>query len=316
VCAALKSARIRSIAFEAPGVLSFELTDPLGVELPAFRPGAHVDLHFPNGISRSYSLIGAPDRFDVYQIGVALEPNSRGASRWLHESARPGDVMKLAEPRNHFALVETAPFTVLIGGGIGMTPLIGMAERLDRLGLPFQMYLGTRSRIETPFMDRLSALGDRVEVAFSRQPAGCRLDIASLVASAPASAHLYCCGPKAMVEDFEIAAVGRPASHIHVERFLPAQERAVEGGFVVELARSGVTIAVPPGKTILDSVLEAGIETGFSCIEGVCGSCETKVLAGTPDHRDAILSPTERAANDTMMICCSGAKTERLTLDL
>jgi vanillate O-demethylase ferredoxin subunit len=118
-----------------------------------------------------------------------------------------------------------------------------------------------------------------------------------------------------MIEDFE-TAVGRPASHIHVERFLPAQESAVEGGFVVELARSGMTIAVPPGKTILDGVLEADIEIGFSCIEGVCGSCETKVLAGTPDHRDAILSPAERAANDTMMICCSGAKTERLTLDL
>jgi tetrachlorobenzoquinone reductase len=316
VCAALKSARIRSIAYEAPSVLSFELADPLGVELPAFRPGAHVDLHLPNGISRSYSLIGAPDRFDVYRIGVALEPSSRGASRWLHESARPGDVMKIAEPRNQFALVETAPLTVLIGGGIGMTPLIGMAERLDRLGLPFKMYLGTRSRIETPFMERLAALGNRVEVAFSREPAGRRLDIASLVASAPYCAHLYCCGPKAMIEDFERAAVGRRASHIHVERFSPAQESALEGGFVVELARSGVTIAVPSGKTILDSVLEAGIETGFSCMEGVCGSCETKVLAGTPDHRDAILSPAERAANDTMMICCSGAKTERLTLDL
>jgi tetrachlorobenzoquinone reductase len=312
----VRPARIQSIAFEAAGVLSFRLRDPDGAELPAYAPGAHVDLHLPNGIARSYSLIGAPDRFDAYEIGVARERESRGASRWLHDLARPGDLIGISESRNHFALVENSPFSVLIGGGIGVTPLIGMAERLDRLGRAFKLYLGARSQADLPFANRLAALGDRMEISFSRQLDRRRIDIASVVNSAPASAHLYCCGPTGMIEAFESAAAARPASHVHLERFASTQEKALGGGFVVELARSGRTFAVPIGRSLLDCVLEAGVEVRFSCIEGVCGSCETKVLEGIPDHRDGILSAAEQAAGNTMMICCSGSKSERLLLDL
>ena len=312
----LRSARIRSIAYEAPGVLSFCLTCPGGHDFPAYSPGAHIDLHLPNGIARSYSLIGAPQRFDVYEIGVARERDSRGASRWLHECARPGDLIKITNPRNHFGLAEDISHSLLIGGGIGITPLIGMAERLHQLGRSFKLYFCARSRADAAFADRLSRLSARVEAVFSREPVGRRLDLAAVVNAAPADAHLYCCGPAGMIEAFEIASADRPDSHLHLERFTAAQDKAIEGGFVVELARSGMTIPIAAGKSILDCVIEAGVDVNWSCIQGVCGSCETKVLAGTPDHRDAILSPDERAAGKTMMICCSGATSERLTLDL
>jgi vanillate O-demethylase ferredoxin subunit len=165
-------------------------------------------------------------------------------------------------------------------------------------------------------LDRLAPLGAAVRLHFSREPGGRRADIAAILASAPAGAHVYCCGPASMLDDCMAASAGLDPARVHLERFAAAELAAVEGGFVVELARSGRTIAVPPGKTILEALNEHGIEPACSCIEGVCGTCETRVLDGVPDHRDAILTPEERAGNRTMMICVSGAKSDRLVLDL
>ena len=206
---------------------------------------------------------------------------------------------------------------MFIAGGIGITPILPMLDRLADLGRGFVLHYGGRDRRTLPFQSRIKARhGDRVRMAFSREPGGGRLDIAAIVDAAPADAELYCCGPRGMLEAFAAATAGRDSARIHVEHFSAAEPAALEGGFAVVLARTGRTIAVPPGKTILDALNEAGIEPACSCIEGVCGTCETRVLDGVPDHRDAILTPEERTASRTMMICVSGAKTDRLVLDL
>jgi vanillate O-demethylase ferredoxin subunit len=308
--------RLHAIAFETASVHLFDLRDPDGRALPAFTPGAHVDMKLNGGLVRSYSLIGDPADGSRYLLGIQRDPRSRGGSRHLHDKARVGDLIEVSRPINQFPLVEDAASSVFIAGGIGITPILPMIERLAGLGRPFVLHYGVRDRKTLPFQCRIACLGDNVRMAFSREPQGRRLDMAAIVDAAPADAELYCCGPRGMLDAFGAATAIRDRARIHVERFSPAEPAAVEGGFVVELARSGRTVAVPPGKTILEALNEAGIEPACSCIQGVCGTCETRVLDGVPDHRDAILTPEERARSHTMMICVSGARTGRLLLDL
>lgn len=191
-----------------------------------------------------------------------------------------------------------------------------MIEKLATLGRIFVLHYGVRDRKALPFQSRLARHGDKVGMAFSREPDGRRLDIAAIVDAAPADAELYCCGPRGMLDAFAAATAGRDPARIHVEHFSAVEPAAIEGGFEVVLARSGRTVAVPPGRTILDALNAAGIEPACSCVQGVCGTCETRVLDGVPEHRDVILTPEERAQSRTMMICVSGSKTGRLVLDL
>ena len=234
----------------------------------------------------------------------------------MHEELRVGDLVQASLPINNFPLVEDAPASVFIAGGIGITPILPMIDRLASLGRPFVLHYGARERRNTPFLARLAGHGDKVRMAFSRGPGGGRLDIAGIVASAPADAELYCCGPSGMLEAFAAATADRSPARVHVEHFHTTDPPAVNGGFRVTLARSGRTIAVPPGQTILDALTSAGIEVPNSCLEGVCGTCETRIVEGVPDHRDRVLSPDERAAGRTMMLCCSGCKSELLVLDI
>jgi vanillate O-demethylase ferredoxin subunit len=308
--------RLHAIAFETASVHLFDLRDPDGRALPAFTPGAHVDVKLNGGLMRSYSLVGDPADSNSYLLGIQRDPESRGGSRYLHDQARVGDPIEVSHPVNRFPLVEDAALSVFIVGGIGITPILPMIERLAGLGRPFVLHYGVRERKTLPFQSRIACHGDKARMAFSREPGGRRLDIAAIVDAAPADAELYCCGPRGMLDAFAAATAHREPARIHVEHFSAAEPAAVEGGFVVELARAGRTIAVPPGKTILEALNEAGIEPACSCIQGVCGTCETRVLDGVPDHRDVILTPEERAQNRTMMICVSGARTGRLVLDL
>jgi vanillate O-demethylase ferredoxin subunit len=308
--------RVQAMAWETAAIRSIGLCDPGGLALPPFTPGAHVDLTLPGRIKRSYSLIGSPQDGSRYEIGVYREPESRGGSVALHDQVRVGDLIETSEPANNFELQEDAAHSVFIAGGIGITPFLPMVERLEhRLG-SFELHYCARDRASAGFVDRLRGCGSRLHLTFSREPGGCRLDVAQIVAATPADAHLYCCGPKAMIEDFERAAASRDPALVHVEHFTPVDPPAVAGGYLVELARSGNTIAVPPGKTLLQALLDEGFDVPCSCLEGVCGTCETRVLSGVPDHRDVVLSKDEREAGKTMMICCSGAKSERLVLDL
>ncbi|MBR0854475.1 PDR/VanB family oxidoreductase [Bradyrhizobium liaoningense] len=309
--------RVKRITYEAENINSYELVAPDGAELPPFAAGAHIDLHLANGLIRSYSLLNHQYERHRYQIAVNKDPASRGGSAFIHHEIRAGDMVTASCPRNNFALVEHADRSILIAGGIGITPLLSMVRRLETLGRSWQLFYAARTRRAAAFLDELNTVRpNALHVDFDDERSGQVFDLAGIVARAPANAHLYCCGPAPMLVAFEAAAAARPADLVHVEYFKAKQAPAVGGGFELRLARSNRIISVDPGKSILDALLEAGIAASFSCMEGVCGSCETRVLDGTPDHRDQFLSKEEQATNKAMMICCSGAKSKILTLDL
>jgi ferredoxin-NADP reductase len=305
--------RVKSATWEAPDIVSYDLRPLEAGELPAFTAGAHIDLTLPNGLIRSYSLINPQSERHRYVIAVQKDRASRGGSKWVHENFRPGDVLTVNGPRNNFALCESAERSIFIAGGIGITPMLSMIERLSALGREWELIYCARKRSDAAFVDSLKG---KVRFNFDEEPGGKMLDVAATVRAAPANAHLYCCGPLPMLEAFEAATAKLPRERVHVEYFTAKEPPAVEGGFKVVLARSGREFVVPPGKTILDTLLDAGLDIPYSCMEGVCGTCETKVLEGSPDHRDLILTEEEHAAGKVMMICCSGSKSEKLVLDL
>ena len=312
--------RLQAIRFEAEGIQSFEFTTPDERELPAFSAGAHVDIHLGDGLVRSYSLCNPSHERHRYVVAVNKDLRSRGGSRQMHERLRVGSKVLLDAPRNNFALDEAAEHTILVAGGIGITPLLSMIDRLEALGRSWELFYCARSRRTAAFRSTLEKLAgarpDRLHFNFDQEPGGALLDLKAVVANAPARAHLYCCGPVAMLASFEEATSGLPRAQVHVEYFSAKEAPAVVGGFTLQLARSGMTVAVEPGKTMLGALLAAGIKVPWSCKEGVCGACETMVLEGTPDHRDQVLSTSERALNDRVMVCCSGSKSETLVLDL
>lgn len=310
--------RLQAVRYEAQGVHSFEWVSPSGGDLPAFTAGAHIDLHLPNGMVRSYSLANDPAERHRYVVAIQRDAKTRGGSACAHDALRVGQCLRIDGPRNHFELQESAPHSVLIAGGIGVTPIRSMVLRLVSLERSWSLIYAARERASAAFCLEFEVLAAQwdVRLHFDRECGGRVLDIESVVRGARADAHVYCCGPVPMLEAFERATAGRPSDHIHLERFSAPALAPREGDLVVELSRTGRTVAVPAGKSILEVLLDEGVEVPYSCMDGVCGSCETRVLQGTPDHRDSILSAREREAGDRMMICCSGAKTPRLVLDL
>jgi vanillate O-demethylase ferredoxin subunit len=313
------AAIVTAVTKEAETVKSYELVAAGGGDLPPFQAGAHVDLHLPNGMIRSYSLTNNQNERHRYLIAVHRDHAGRGGSHFVHDSLHVGESVTISAPRNNFPLREDASHSVLIGGGIGITPLVAMATRLVELGQPFDLHYVARTRAHAAFLDRLEQLkgssGVNISVLFD-QETKTRLDIGKIVNTTAPEAHLYCCGPGPMLDTFKQACSGRHAEFVHLEHFGAAEPLVKDGGFEVELAQSGLCLTVHPGRSILDALLEAGIDVAFSCEEGVCGTCETAVLSGVPDHRDQYLSAEEREENKTMMICCSGSRSPRLVLDL
>lgn len=311
--------RVTRIDDVALGIKAFELAHVEGQPLAPVEAGAHIALQLPNHRVRHYSLLNTPGETHRYRIAVHLMPDGSGGSRYMHGSVTVGDVLMTAPPRNNFPLTENAPYTCLIAGGIGVTPLMSMIERLNALGRAWELHYCTRTPEHAAFVNELDVLASRHGNALHRhhdQVAGGKpLDIAGLVAGLPADTHVYCCGPKRMLESFEAATVSY-AERRHVEYFSAKDEAATEGGFEVELRKSGKVLMVPKGRTILDVVGEAGVSVPSSCREGICGTCETRILSGEADHRDALLTDDEKAANQTMMICCSGSRSACLILDL
>ncbi|WP_416139361.1 PDR/VanB family oxidoreductase [Halomonas sp. HK25] len=314
--------RVKSITYEAEGVLSFDLR-PVAPrrELPAFTAGAHIDLHLSNGLIRSYSLFNPQEESDRYRVAVNLDANSRGGSRFMHGSVHAGDILSIGAPRNNFSLDEEAKSSVLIAGGIGITPLYAMVRRLDELGKKWTLYYSTRSRKNTAFIEEIETLSassqhGNVVFHFDQESSGGFLNFPDIVATAPSGTHFYCCGPLPMLEAFESATSDLHDDCVHVEYFATKESADTSGGFTVELARSGASYYVPAGKTVLDVLIEEGHQPLYSCQEGICGTCEVTVLEGEPDHRDLVLSAKQQKENRSMMICCSGCRGERLVLDL
>ncbi|GHB61597.1 ferredoxin [Streptomyces viridiviolaceus] len=303
---------VRRMTWEADGVLSVELVDPAGKPLPAWTPGAHLDLHV-GGLVRQYSLCGDPADGTSYRIAVLDEPASRGGSRHVHTKLRPGQRVRTAGPRNHFAL-EPAGSYVFVAGGIGITPILAMVRQAERDGIPYRLVHGGRTRASMAFGCELARLTGG-EITIVPQDEQGHIDLADALSGLPADALVYACGPEPLLCALQQAC---PEGRLRLERFAaPAVERPGDDtAFEVECRRSGVTVAVGAGTSVLDAVEAAGVPVTSSCRDGICGTCETRVLAGTPEHRDFLLSEAEQATNETMMICVSRCASDRLVLDL
>jgi ferredoxin-NADP reductase len=310
----LADMRLTAIAYAAKDTNLYEFRRTDGANLPGIEPGAHIDIHLPNGMMRQYSLVTADGDPAAYVVGIKRDRASRGGSRYVHEYLGVAEILKIGGPRNHFPLIEDAPHSVLIAGGIGITPIWCMAQRLQKLGRSFELHYASRTRDEAAFLQELQKL-PQAHVHIDAE-AGGFLDLAPLVANAPAGSHFYCCGPAPMLAGYETVTKHVPAAQVHAEYFTAKEEAANEGGYVVELRKSELEFAIPQGRTILQVLRDAGVDTPYSCESGVCGACEAKVISGDVDHRDNVLTETERKASKTMMICCSGSKSPRLVLDL
>jgi ferredoxin-NADP reductase len=309
--------RVESVIQAARTIKLFELRPIDGDSLPAFDAGAHIDVHLPGDIRRSYSLMNDPAERHRYVIGVNRSEPGGGGSRYLHDEAKAGGELAIDVPRNNFHLVDTTGPVVLIGGGIGITPLWSMIQRLDALGRPWRLFYATRSPEHAILLDPLARYGERVSVHYD-SIAATKLDIDGIVRVQPGSAHFYCCGPAPMLEAFERATASIPQECVHLERFAaqPGKAPVVSPACTVRLGRSGRFLEVPADKSILDVLLENGVEVGYSCMQGVCGTCETGVLEGIPAHHDDYLSRSERASNRKIMVCCSRSLSPCLVLDL
>jgi ferredoxin-NADP reductase len=298
----------------ADGVVLLVLRDPDGAELPAWTPGAHIDLVLGDGLVRQYSLCGDPADRTTWRIAVLREPGGRGGSAFVHDELHPGTAIVTRGPRNHFPL-HPAPRYLFIAGGIGITPILPMIGAVA--GAQWRLVYGGRTAASMAFARELrEAHGDRVTLR--PQDEHGLLDLDALLADEPPDTLVYCCGPAPLLEAVERRCADRPGGTLHMERFTPKDAGApvLAESFEVELAVTGRTLTVPPERSILEVVEEAGVQILSSCREGTCGTCETAVLAGAVDHRDSLLTADERAANDTMFICVSRAACPKLVLDL
>ena len=298
----------------ADGVLALTLRHPLGEELPAWEPGAHVDVLLGPDLERQYSLCGNPADRHEWRVAVLREPEGRGGSAHVHGQLGAGDKVRVRGPRNHFAL-QPSPRYRFVAGGIGITPILPMLAAAEAAGAEWTLLYGGRTRNSIAFIEELGQYGDKVRIA--PQDESGLLDLASELGTPQPDTLVYCCGPGPLLDAVEERCAVWPKGSLHIERFQPkVQETGADTEFEVVLERSGHTLTVPADVSVLDTVRGAGVEVLFSCTEGTCGTCETDVLDGDPDHRDSVLTDEEREAGETMLICVSRCRGKRLVLDL
>ncbi|WP_245633690.1 PDR/VanB family oxidoreductase [Amycolatopsis jejuensis] len=305
---------VRQLRWEADGVVSLQLATPGGELLPPWEPGSHIDVVLPNGVERQYSLCGPPGERAYYRIGVRRERASRGGSEYVHAFLRPGQRLTIKGPRNNFGF-RPAESYVFVAAGIGITPILPMIREAESQHADWQLYFGGHTSASMPFLDELRSYGPRVRC----HPADTvgRIPLPELEKPAQSGAKVYACGPASLLSDLDTAAENWPDGTLHLERFKvreipPAENKPVE----VVCAASKKTVSVPADKSIIRALEDAGIRPPTSCRSGICGSCETRVLEGIPEHRDGILSASEQKAGDRMFVCVSRARTPRLVLDL
>lgn len=301
----------------ADDVVALELAAIDG-ELPAPQPGAHIDVHLPNGLVRQYSLTNRSGEGSRYVIGVKREPDSRGGSSCVHDTLREGDVLAISSPRNNFTLRRDAVETLLIAGGIGLTPLLSMAETLRADGRAFRLHVFARSADHVAFADRLADLGDQVQTHLGLSPDDTGRRLADLLAGPVTDRRVYLCGPGPMLDAAraEAAQAGWPDAAVHFEYFRNDTEIDDSTSFTISLARSGLTLEVPAGRTILDVLRANAVPLPSSCEQGACGTCIVGVIEGDPHHQDVYLNAGERARGTRIATCVSRARSDRLVLDI
>lgn len=304
---------------EAVDIDCLELVDARGAQLPAFSAGSHIDVHLPGGLIRQYSLCNKATERHRYLIGVLRDHNSRGGSRAVHDDVYQGDVLRIGEPRNQFLLGPARRY-LLFAGGIGVTPILCMAEHLARIGAEFSMHYSARSPERMAFNNRIqsAAFHSRVQMHFDDGPEPQKLRPLEILRSPDRDTHLYVCGPIGFMNWIieSAQASGWKAANIHSECFAPMPSCEPSSSFEVELARDGRILTIAADKSIASVLNAHGIGVPLSCEAGVCGTCLTRVLSGTPDHRDVFLTDEEHAMNDQMTLCCSRSLSGRLVLDL
>jgi ferredoxin-NADP reductase len=300
----------------AEGVVAVVLADSTGAPLPAWTPGAHIDLILSEDLIRQYSLCSSPGEPDRWRVGVLKAPDSRGGSERVHTALAAGSRVRVRGPRNHFPLVSSPRYR-FIAGGIGITPLLPMMAEADAAGADWTLLYGGRERASMAFLDELAQYGDKVTIAPENETG--MLDLASVLGVPQPDTLVYCCGPEGLLAAVEKFCDDWPPGVLHLERFsAKPQDPAAEAdsSFELVLERSGLTLTVPSDKSVLQVIRDAGVSVLASCLEGICGTCETEVVDGEVDHRDSVLNEEERAANEYMMVCVSRCRSARLTLNL
>jgi ferredoxin-NADP reductase len=310
---------VRRRSTPAEGVVVLDLAHPENEDLPRWGPGAHIDLILDDGLTRQYSLCGDPRDSGIWRVGVLLDPNSRGGSRYVHQNLNEGATVRVRGPRNHFPLVDAQHYR-FIAGGIGITPIFAMIEAAQRAGNDWTLLYGGRTRASMAFAAELAERYPERVTLWPQDERGL-LDLESLFKEPEDNTLVYCCGPEALLSAVEQHCAHWPAGILHIERFAakaPTAEEAAEAleQFEVVCQRSGRAFAITSDQSILEVLEEEGIPILGSCYEGVCGTCEARVLEGTPDQRDSVLTDAEKAAGEVMLICVSRSRTERLVLDL
>ncbi len=306
---------VREVQVAADGVVALTLAAPDGTGLPHWTPGAHIDLILNDTITRQYSLCSNPADPDRWRVGVLRAAESRGGSELVHGLAEGAEI-RIRGPRNHFPLVAS-PRYLFIAGGIGITPILPMIAEAQAAGADWRLLYGGRERTTMAFLDELAPYGDRVTLAPQNESGP--LDLAAALGRPQPDTLVYCCGPEGLLAAVEDLCADWPTGALHLERFAPKPvepDGVAESSFELILERSGLTLTVPPDKSVYEVVKEAGVSVLASCLEGVCGTCETEVIDGDVDHRDSVLNDEEKATNEFMMICVSRCKSPRLTLDL
>ena len=316
------SVRVTRKTAETADICTFELVTEGGGPLPSFSAGSHIDVQVPGtDITRQYSLCNDSTESSRYLIGVLRDPASRGGSVAMHDAIQEGQVLNISAPKNHFALAHEAQRSLLLAGGIGVTPILCMAERLAISGATFEMHYCTRSRERTAFYERIAKtrFAEQVQFHFDDGEAAQKLDIAKLLSAPSAGLHLYVCGPKGFMDAVlsSARAQGWPEAQLHYEFFSAEVVKSDDdASFDVKLASSGRVIKVLADQSVTQALFAAGVDVPTSCEQGVCGTCLTRVIEGVPDHKDMYLTPDEQAANDQFMPCCSRSKSPLLVLDI
>lgn len=304
---------VKQATWESDGVLSLTLVDPDGKPLPPWEPGSHLDLYVGDRV-RQYSLCGDPGDPGGYRVAVLRATDSRGGSAFVHERLRPGDVIRADGPRNHFML-EPSPRYLFVAGGIGITPILPMLRRVAAEGRDWRLVYGGRSRRSMAFRAELAAYGERVELV--PQDERGLLDLDALLGTPEDDTLVYGCGPEPLLAAVEARCAAWPPGSLRLERFsAKPQDFGADTAFEVVCQRSDVTVRVEPGTAIVDALEGVDIWVPSACREGICGTCETRVIDGVPDHRDSLLSDEERAAGKVMLPCVSRALSPRLVLDV